>query len=162
MSTWCLKHIEAWNKLIVKFCASSWLITTINILRCMVSKTSKLYQFKWHQLTNLPLYCCSLITIFWTDVRYLSVWQFCLQLFKKWFHRRGLLSASQLRCQLTQAWTVIWENHRESSFTLCLQEFLLQLDHLEKMKCIHFNVNGYTYIGQYQGPYTKSLQSRST
>ena len=40
----CSKHVEAWNKLIVKqkFCASSWLITEINILRCStVSKTSK-------------------------------------------------------------------------------------------------------------------------
>jgi len=37
------KYVEAWNKLIVKqkFCASSWLITEINILRCTVSKTSK-------------------------------------------------------------------------------------------------------------------------
>ena len=39
----CSKHVEAWNKLIVKqkFCASSRLITEINILRCTVSKTSK-------------------------------------------------------------------------------------------------------------------------
>jgi len=39
----CSKHVEAWNKLIVKqkFCASSWLITEKNILRCTVSKTSK-------------------------------------------------------------------------------------------------------------------------
>ena len=39
----CSKHVEAWNKLIVKqkFCASSLLITEINILRCTVSKTSK-------------------------------------------------------------------------------------------------------------------------
>jgi len=39
----CSKHVEAWNKLIVKqkCCASSWLITKINILRCTVSKTSK-------------------------------------------------------------------------------------------------------------------------
>jgi len=39
----CSKHVEAWNKLVVKqkFCASSWLITEINILRCTVSKTSK-------------------------------------------------------------------------------------------------------------------------
>ena len=39
----CSKHVEAWNKLIVKqkFCASSWLITEINILRCTVSKTAK-------------------------------------------------------------------------------------------------------------------------
>ena len=37
------KHLEAWNKLIVKqqFCTSSWLITEINILKCTVSKTSK-------------------------------------------------------------------------------------------------------------------------
>jgi len=40
----CSKHVEAWSKLIVKqkFCASSWLITEINILRCTVSKSSKL------------------------------------------------------------------------------------------------------------------------
>ena len=39
----CSKHVEAWNKLIVKqkFCASNWLITEINILSCTVSKTSK-------------------------------------------------------------------------------------------------------------------------
>ena len=38
------KHVEAWNKLTVKqkFCASSWLITEINILRSTVSKTSKI------------------------------------------------------------------------------------------------------------------------
>jgi len=40
----CSKHVEAWNKLIVKqtFCALSWLITEINILRCTASKTLKL------------------------------------------------------------------------------------------------------------------------
>jgi len=39
----CSKHVEAWNKLIVKqkFCSSSSLITEINMLRCAVSKTSK-------------------------------------------------------------------------------------------------------------------------
>jgi len=39
----CSKHVEVWNKLIVKqkFCVSSWLNTEINILRCTVSKTSK-------------------------------------------------------------------------------------------------------------------------
>jgi len=43
----CSKHLEAWNKLILKqkFCASSWLITEINILRCTVSKTSKMDKF---------------------------------------------------------------------------------------------------------------------
>jgi len=39
----CSKHVEAWNKLNEKqkFCASSWLITEINILRYTFSKTSK-------------------------------------------------------------------------------------------------------------------------
>ena len=39
----CSKHVEAWNKHIVKqkFCSSSWLITEINIPRCTVSKTLK-------------------------------------------------------------------------------------------------------------------------
>ena len=39
----CSKHVEALSKLTVKqkFCASSWLITEIDILRCNVSKTSK-------------------------------------------------------------------------------------------------------------------------
>jgi len=38
----CSKHVEAWNKLIVKQknCAN-WLVTEINVLRCTVSKTSK-------------------------------------------------------------------------------------------------------------------------
>ena len=39
----CSKHVEAWNKLIVKqkVCASVWLITEIHKLRCTVSKTPK-------------------------------------------------------------------------------------------------------------------------
>ena len=39
----CSKHVEAWNKHILKqkFCASSWLITEIDILRCTARKTSK-------------------------------------------------------------------------------------------------------------------------
>jgi hypothetical protein len=44
----CSKHVEAWNKLTVKqkFCVSGWLITEINILRCTVSKTSKIFIFR--------------------------------------------------------------------------------------------------------------------
>jgi len=63
----CSKHVEAWNKRIVKqnVCASSWLITEINILRCTVSKTSKLscvvkrYKLdknKYLHLNHSPLY----------------------------------------------------------------------------------------------------------
>jgi hypothetical protein len=36
MSTWCSKHVEAWNKLILnKFFASSWLITKIKNNICL-------------------------------------------------------------------------------------------------------------------------------
>jgi len=40
----CSKHVEAWNKLLVKqkFCTSSWLITKINILRCRSAKRQNL------------------------------------------------------------------------------------------------------------------------
>jgi len=50
----CSKHVEAWNKLIVKqtFFASSWLITEINILRCKVSKTSKNTKFNSKRSKN--------------------------------------------------------------------------------------------------------------
>ena len=65
----CSQHVEAWNKLIVKqkFCASSWLITEINILRCTASKTSKdfhtvlhklIEQYRWHNYafhTTMPV-----------------------------------------------------------------------------------------------------------
>jgi len=48
----CSKHVEARNKLIVKqkYCASSWLITEINILRCTVSKTSKFDKWMFYGL----------------------------------------------------------------------------------------------------------------
>ena len=59
----CSKHVEAWNKLIVKqkLCASSWLTTEINILRCTVSKTSKLEESSW-KLTDHLRMCCYLDT----------------------------------------------------------------------------------------------------
>ena len=43
----CSKHVEAWNKLIVKqnFCASTWLITETNTPRCTVKKTLKNVEF---------------------------------------------------------------------------------------------------------------------
>jgi len=53
----CSKHGEAWNKLIVKqkCCASSWLITEINILRCTVSKMSKFLCQVYPQINNMHL-----------------------------------------------------------------------------------------------------------
>jgi len=47
----CSKHVEAWNKLIVKqkFCASSWLITKINIVTVIVS-------LSWY-LNTVVSYC---------------------------------------------------------------------------------------------------------
>ena len=61
----CSKHVEAWNKLIVKqkFCASSWLITEINILWCTVSKTSKLCTLFMIWLTSSLIYISSIC--FW-------------------------------------------------------------------------------------------------
>jgi len=46
MSIWCSKHVEAWNKLIVKqnFCASSWLITKINITEMHGQQNIKIWQ----------------------------------------------------------------------------------------------------------------------
>jgi len=39
----CSKHVEAWNKTYCgNFCASGWLNTEINALRCKVSMTSKI------------------------------------------------------------------------------------------------------------------------
>ena len=54
----CSKHVQAWNKLIVKqkFCASSWLITEINIQRCTVGKTSKCVIFQDRILKDLKCY----------------------------------------------------------------------------------------------------------
>jgi len=60
----CSKHVEAWNKLIVKqkFCASSWLITEINILRSTVSKTSK---FVMQYVYEKDFVFCNKIVFFW-------------------------------------------------------------------------------------------------
>jgi len=60
----CSKHLEAWNNLIVKqkFCASSWLITEINILRCTVSKTSTNLFFSFPHQTPT---CISILLHAW-------------------------------------------------------------------------------------------------
>jgi len=46
MSTWCLKHAEAWNKTYckTKFCASSWLIVKINHIVENQSSNSPLWE----------------------------------------------------------------------------------------------------------------------
>jgi len=69
----CSKHVAAWNKLIVKqkFCASSWLITEINILRCTVSETSIFANISIHKLMILLSVQCS-----WTYVDSSSTPQF--------------------------------------------------------------------------------------
>jgi len=48
------KHVEAWNKLTVKqkFCASSWLITETNTLRCTVSKSVKKTHNRYNKLIS--------------------------------------------------------------------------------------------------------------
>jgi len=49
-----LETCRGMNKLIVKqkFCASSWLITEINILKCTVSKTSKFILVSFYSNKN--------------------------------------------------------------------------------------------------------------
>ena len=85
MSTWCSKHVEAWNKLIVKqkFSASSWLITKINILRCCrVSKTSKkllrrvnLCPWNLVKLILLTVTCTAYDVMPWTVTLWLCWWR---------------------------------------------------------------------------------------
>jgi len=50
----CSKHVEAWNKLTVKqkFCASSWLITEINI---MVLQKTLITTLRWEINSWFPL-----------------------------------------------------------------------------------------------------------
>ena len=81
----CSKHIEAWNKLIVKqkFCASSWLITEINILRCTVSKKSKFNNWK----------LCGRI---------------CLSLGAKYFVAQCLTRLSLVKCNIRERVTLIF------------------------------------------------------
>ena len=57
-----LKHVEAWNKLIViqKFYASSWLITGLNILKCTVNKTSKNVEHCCPSPVCMMQICCRL------------------------------------------------------------------------------------------------------
>ena len=47
----CLKHVEAWNKLIVKqkLCASSWLITEININQVWLHKDQVTFSGYWNK-----------------------------------------------------------------------------------------------------------------
>jgi len=54
----CSKHVEAWNKLIVKqkFCASSWLITEINHLWIYIKQ-------KWNTLLGLVM--VKFLSFFW-------------------------------------------------------------------------------------------------
>ena len=61
----CSKHVEAWNKTYceTKFCASSWLNTEINILKCTVSKTSKFPVFSYICNVNVVIIAIFVIYI---------------------------------------------------------------------------------------------------
>ena len=43
MSTWCSKHVEAWNKCIIKFSPSSWLILINKYIEMHGQKNIKIY-----------------------------------------------------------------------------------------------------------------------
>ena len=56
----CSKHVEAWNKLIIKFSASSWLI--------LINKPFKMLQKKWYMLrltTNFEMRVNNLRLMSW-------------------------------------------------------------------------------------------------
>jgi len=52
----CSKYVEAWNKLIVKqkFCASSWLITEVNVELYSKNKFEKLVHLVGFIIRNKP------------------------------------------------------------------------------------------------------------
>ena len=54
----CSKHLEAWNKLIVKqkFCASSWLITEINVKECQYKTFPLRPNIFMKTYTHIPMY----------------------------------------------------------------------------------------------------------
>jgi len=87
----CSKHIEAWNKLIVKqkCCASSWLITEINTLNACSLYPIAVWQ---HNLAILPSSvfhsCASSSVGFYLASCFLSVIFLCLPLiFLIWIRR---------------------------------------------------------------------------
>ena len=125
------KHVEAWNKLIVKqkFCASSWLITEINILRCTVSKTSK---FKKNLLTCL------------TDTRKRTH----MALSKQWFIERiwkfespttfGRSLQHRSQSQLWDRWYDEWKNW---FMELCKLYFIINRSGSNSKLCNNFYLN---------------------
>ena len=80
-SSWWAHVLETcrdmkWNLLWKKFCASSWLITEINILRCTASKTSKMPLY--FSLTTF----CHYFPWIWTDTGYVIWYNHTLMHFK--------------------------------------------------------------------------------
>jgi len=72
MSTWCSKHVEAWNKLIVKqkFCASSWLITEIKpmyvLYNCLISISFTTWRWPLSIAETCSCILCRKYFIFYT------------------------------------------------------------------------------------------------
>ena len=91
--------VEAWNERIVKnVCASSWLITKINILRCTVSKPSKYFslfvQMQWlHKVRSLDI-----VSEFqWSTVTFWLTWNYSVNFL--YVHSISPPSLLTLSCQ---------------------------------------------------------------
>jgi len=103
----CSKHVEPWNKLNVKqkFCSSSLLITEINILRCMVSKTSKKNQYTAPQHTP-------------------DSW---LRYFKFSARSTGWLAWATLKTLLNSSQVLLWYTWWARAFAFTQTAYLLKL-----------------------------------
>jgi len=111
----CSKHAEAWNKLILKqkFCASSWLITEINILSCAVSKSSK----KIHRMCSYVSYVTFLVGCVVLSIKVNA-------LLREWFQARPLNVNKVSSCPCH----IYWSNSLDLSFIwlfLAVYYFLL-------------------------------------
>jgi len=102
-STWCSKHVEAWNKLTCKkMCASSWLITKINIKLVCKYSVRIWTVFMWHRI----VFCyCVLCTYCWTI----------------WFCKRQGMFWPVRRLMINQSWSVSsWVCRNWVKWNLCL------------------------------------------
>ena len=119
----CSKHVEAWNKLIVKqkFCASSWLITEINILRCTVSKTSKtstcFLSLRNENCEREEVMICAGLSCIQVAPS-LYIWLFCLKKYIKYANKCVTFQLQGYSCHFPGVFLgdCYWAHHVHKSF----------------------------------------------
>ena len=112
MSTWCSKHVEAWNKLIViqKFCASSWLITEINILRRTVTWTSLYHDARSPERHYITMHGHLNVTISRCTVTWTSLYHDARSPERHYITMHGHLNVTISRCKVI--WTSLYHDAR--------------------------------------------------